>query len=85
MACVKYDTNIKSKKNIITVLISLVVTFLHCSSKGKKRKKKPFKTFVKSFNFISELWTSFALKKKTDKIKKDTFPIKIEEAEIIHL
>lgn len=85
----KYDTTIKSNKNIITAIISLAITYIlyknKGNNKGKKRYKKPFKIFSKTFNFISELWTSFALKKKKEKICEDTFPIKMEEAEIIHL
>ena len=85
MKNIKCDENIISSKNIITAVISLLITYILCKNKGKKKKKKTLKTFSKSFNFISELWTSIALKKETDKVKKDTFPVSIEKAEIIHL
>lgn len=85
MADIKYDTNIINKKNIISSIISIVITYILCNAKGKKKHKKPFKTFSKSFSLISELWTSIALKNKADKVKEDTFPVKIEKAKIINL
>lgn len=85
MADVKYNANLASNKNIITAVISLVVTYMLCKNKGKKKKKKVFGTFAKSFNLISQLWMSFALKKKSEKVKEDTFPVKIEKAKIINL
>lgn len=85
MSNLKYDNNILSIKNIIITIISLIITFFLCKMKGKKRKKKAFKTFFKSFNFISELINSYSLKKKANEVKKDTSTIKIEKAEIIHL
>ena len=83
MTDIKYDTNIASHKNIITIVISLIITYTICSNKGKKRNKKPFKIFSKSFNFISELWTGLGLEKEADKEAENK--VKIEKAEIIHL